>query len=105
MDTVEQRVGRGAAWLDAVYPEWWTRIDLGTLDLAHGCRCVLGQLFGTEQHPNGYATVANHAPDDFDNEDVFWTVVHGFLGSSRMDEVALDEAWIAEVKARWEAGV
>jgi hypothetical protein len=45
--TVEERVARGMALLDATWrPDWWQEglIDLGKLDLQAPCRCVLGQL-------------------------------------------------------------
>ena len=44
--TIEQRVARGAAFLDARHPGWAARIDLDWLDLSMCDRCVLGQLFG-----------------------------------------------------------
>ncbi len=42
--TIAQRVAAGAAFLDGREPGWWERIDLDSLDLGSGCRCVLGQL-------------------------------------------------------------
>ena len=44
MATMTERVAAGAAWLDENQPGWWQRIDLGELNLASSCRCVLGQL-------------------------------------------------------------
>lgn len=46
METMEQRVNRGAALLDEKRPGWWKSVDLARLDLNHCERCVLGQLFG-----------------------------------------------------------
>lgn len=46
MSTVTERVERGAALLDEKRPGWWQRIDLGRLDLAENCDCILGQLDG-----------------------------------------------------------
>jgi hypothetical protein len=45
---VAQRVARGVAVLDAYHgtARWYRKIDLDTLSMAHGDRCVLGQLFG-----------------------------------------------------------
>lgn len=40
------RVERGSAWLDEQYPGWFASIDLMSLDVAHGDKCVLGQVFG-----------------------------------------------------------
>lgn len=44
---VEARVARGAALLDEKHPGWDRLIDLETLDMTSGTRCVLGQLYGT----------------------------------------------------------
>jgi len=43
--TVQVRVKRGAELLDAKRPGWAAKINLGTLDLASHCNCILGQLF------------------------------------------------------------
>lgn len=43
---VRQMVARGAELLDRVKPEWFTLIDLGTLDMALPRYCILGQLYG-----------------------------------------------------------
>lgn len=47
MSTIEERVARGAAWLDSVLPDWWKThaIDLDALDMSDGCQCVVGQLY------------------------------------------------------------
>jgi hypothetical protein len=42
---VAERVARGAAWLDQKYPQWYAKIDLGTLDLGNCTQCVLGQVY------------------------------------------------------------
>ena len=42
----ERRVRRGAAYLDDVDPGWFRGVDAGTLELASGRSCVLGQLHG-----------------------------------------------------------
>ncbi len=41
-----ERVHRGAAYLDDVDPGWHRRVHAGTLELASGRSCVLGQLHG-----------------------------------------------------------
>ncbi len=41
------RVAKGAARLDIVRPEWWTAIDLGSLNIRAYSACVLGQVFGS----------------------------------------------------------
>lgn len=43
---LQQRVERGAKWLDEVSPQWITMIDLTRLDLGNSRCCVLGQVYG-----------------------------------------------------------
>lgn len=44
----EHIVRQSASMLDQISPEWWTaeRVELGTLDIASGSRCLLAQSFG-----------------------------------------------------------
>lgn len=41
-----ERVQRGAAFLDRIYPGWYRKISPSSLNLYNNDRCVLGQLFG-----------------------------------------------------------
>lgn len=41
------RAAAGAARLDKRCPGWADEIDLDTLNLNHGCLCILGQLYGS----------------------------------------------------------
>ena len=43
---VQERVQRGAAYLDDVDPGWHRRVNANTLELEDGRHCVLGQLHG-----------------------------------------------------------
>jgi len=54
METPQERIARGAAWLDATVPNWIDRIDLQTLNLWSPWRCVLGQVFGPADREQGY---------------------------------------------------
>lgn len=45
MDSVEVRVRRGAALLDAELPGWWERVQVNELNMGRKCACVLGQLY------------------------------------------------------------
>jgi hypothetical protein len=42
----EARVARGVALLDEKCPDWRTRVNPDTLDMASDFDCVLGQLYG-----------------------------------------------------------
>lgn len=71
MDTITERVAKGAALLDREYPDWWQIIDLDALALASPCRCVLGQVYAHEVEPggdgedyeDGYDYAINQVPD------------------------------------------
>lgn len=112
-ESVEVRVARGAEWLDAVYPEWWTRIDLGTLELSDSCRCVLGQI--AYLPGDGWEDENGEVESGFDRFmslrfaaglGTAWPIEYGFdTTATGPDYPALDEAWISEIKRRWEAGV
>ncbi len=43
---MQERVQRGAAYLDEVDPGWHRRVNADTLELEDGHHCVLGQLHG-----------------------------------------------------------
>jgi hypothetical protein len=45
---MQEAVNSGAKWLDEYDHDWYTMINLSTLDLAEGACCVLGQVFETE---------------------------------------------------------
>ena len=98
-ETVEARVARGAAWLDSEQPGWERRIDLATLDLQDSCRCVLGQVFGTELHHDGFRWALS-------NLTVPAVIGLGFdeppFAAPSWEE--LDEAWIALLKERFDTG-
>jgi hypothetical protein len=44
--TIAERVNAGAVWLDEHRPGWHNRTNLGRLNLADDCDCVLGQDIG-----------------------------------------------------------
>lgn len=101
MNDLQIRVERGAVWLDAIYPEWWTHLDLGTLQLSNCCRCVLGQVFRTDEDDNGYDLIADNL-----GVTLGWIIGRGFAldPTSNKSWNDLDDAWIAEIKRRWESG-
>ncbi len=115
-DPIEARVARGASHLDAHLPGWERRIDLATLDLADSCRCVLGQLYGGRKElahsvdimapcsPYGHGSICIPYELGIHSDD--FAVDHGFEANtaSYPEYRALDEAWIALIKARFESG-
>ena len=49
--TAEERVKRGARWLDENFPGWEGRIHPDTLDVSSGVDCICGQVFAEEVQP------------------------------------------------------
>ncbi len=69
-----ERVANGIALLDREGPEGWReRIDCDSLDLADGCNCVLGQVYG-----DFWPAIAAFAPTE--TRDAF-SVAHAFAVS------------------------
>lgn len=46
----EQQIELGVQLLDDKYPGWLAEIDLETLDIAIGTKCIIGQLTGDYIH-------------------------------------------------------
>lgn len=75
-DSIQQRVAKGAAWLDTVRPGWRDSISLDKLDIASGCECVCGQTFGG--YSIGTELLRGSVP--YDTEGYYGIVVgHAFL--------------------------
>jgi hypothetical protein len=85
VSTIEERVARGAAYLDATENDWLTRIDLGRLNLLIGVDCIWGQLVG------GYSL----RPKEVDDGEAF-----GFNADYRQPEDTWVEA-VNELEAEW----
>lgn len=94
MSSEQERVTRGAAWLDDVKPGWFTIIDLTTLDLGYAYRCVAGQVFASEAAESGkccgfcYATrtLRDDGVDDPDKK-------YGFVAAG-------SDLWVKAIAAR-----
>ncbi len=94
MSTVEERVAAGAAWLDANEPGWERRIDLATLEVADGCRCVLAQIMPEHRFYRILARLGLPGSR---------AIAYGFA-TDRGDWEALDETWVALIKERFDTG-
>lgn len=122
MININSAVANGAAWLDKVNPGWERQINLEILDLSQSCRCVLGQVVAASVPEDqrrlissggwvinvptsdwawsGYEFVSRLA-DDYDCN---WLYDHGFETVDGQYP-ALDEAWIALIKQRFELDI
>jgi hypothetical protein len=79
-DQARRRVAAGATLLDARQPDWFSRLDVGRLDLHSACRCIVGQVYGD------YDVIVGGALSDVNSEH------HGFtLNCTPFEDD--DEAW------------
>jgi hypothetical protein len=84
--SVQERVARGARWLDGVRPGWRDALELRRLDIHSNVNCVLGQVFAEEaaahpfRYPSGFSYAAMEviptAGSDVAEAD--WCLAHGF---------------------------
>ncbi|QXD15591.1 hypothetical protein GQ464_001210 [Rhodocaloribacter litoris] len=103
-----ERAARGAAYLDAVDPGWYRRLEPDTLALADGSCCVLGQLHGEFRRglvragllDLSSAPRANLSPVRFG----FHCVPFGDEALRARDYAYLDRAWREEIRRRRQAG-
>ena len=100
------RVARGAAYLDEMDPGWAERIDVWSLDLAHGNTCILGQLHGSFPLGLGRAglfSLSSAPRAGFSPVDLGFHCVQGVCEAlQEQDYEYLNEAWHAEIEARVE---
>jgi hypothetical protein len=103
-----ERVARGAALLDEKQPGWEYEIDPGTLDLANGCLCVLGQVFGNFYASIGWMTGETRGQAHFPlaSEYGFWAPTSNAVWTSEIGNQinaeyhALQNAWIEAIADR-----
>ncbi len=98
MDTIAERVARGAALLDERRPGWAGEVNAERLEMNDCYECVLGQLFGG--FIDGWAALDL---DDKDTPDCgFEAESHHNPPSHNPEYAALKAAWLAEIAARLE---
>lgn len=114
MATIADRVKATARILDEKYPSWFTKIDLDTLDMYHGCYCIAGQLEAAYGPRPDYLDLQER----FGRFERFTNRLLSRLSKSRRTELVGEEystweaverlafgtrgkrAWIAEILAR-----
>lgn len=98
------RANQGAAYLDGADPGWASRIDPGTLVLADGQACVLGQLHGDYRRGLSRSRVLDlsSAPTRFVSPvDLgFQASGEGGEEAERLDYAFLTRAWREAVRQR-----
>jgi len=103
MSTTEN-IERGIAYLDSIDPEWRSRVDLDTLDMAQEQHDVLAQVTGLSFYDAVTAALLSSA-DSWSDVQLRWAVEHGFALPYIPDEFEnrrawhdLNKAWRAEVQ-------
>lgn len=111
------RVARGASLLDEKVPDWWNgheqhRINIPTLAMSKPDRCILGQLYQSEDEENPYnkgllalGCLFNEEGYDMRSISRNWQVDYGFEGVHHdgdymQDHENLQNCWIAEIYHR-----
>lgn len=102
MSSIQERVAKGAAWLDEVRPGWRDAINLDTLDICDGHHCVCGQVFAADAlsalgkqdyRPSGFYYIASGFAGYVN------AVAHGFMWSLGTDDARDTEA--CALTAEW----
>lgn len=86
------RVKRGLAWLEETHgPGWEDKIDLATLDLGDGSRCLLGQVYAgsCEEGENGYSVACRSQLSEYGDRESRGFTCHDWEENGP----ALQEAW------------
>lgn len=102
LPSVPERVAAGVAWLDEnVGRDWPSKVRLGGLAMASGCRCVLGYVFrdAAAEYEDGF----NYATEKYGRRKL-WAERLGFDSTDwdGRDYPALNREWkrvIAERQA------
>ncbi len=62
-----EEVAEGIEFLNDEVPDWWTLIDLDTLDLSSADVCVLGQVFAARADETGLASGYHYVLNQYEN--------------------------------------
>ena len=101
--TINERVAKGAAILDAKKPGWERQIDIASLQLADSCHCVLGQLYG--HYFDGLDAIKLlHDPALIPGTSGAGAGFNTYPHEGMTVFADLDEAWISLVKERFDTG-
>ena len=99
---IRERVQTGANWLDASFPGWEYRIDINTLNLMDGVKCVCGQVFANESNEvNGYHYVSgyDYAWDNLFTEGDAW--IQAVIGEDDGDTISEQLGFSARCSDDW----
>lgn len=96
MSTIQERVAKGAEFMDDKAPNWAENIDCENFDIgvAHGC--VLGQTFGDYWEAKNNLGLSDQ--DAFDLG--FNTWFDGYAEPDWTSHASLHKAWLAEIAKR-----
>lgn len=98
MSEAEQRVARGAAYLDEEKADWVSLVDLNLLDMARGDVCIAGQVFAQEAEATWRIQNGFHYLET--EHGLSWTREHGFFEASEALNLDLQVAWMRLITQR-----
>jgi hypothetical protein len=103
LQSVEERVAAGCAWLDQHQPGWVEEINLDELQMDDCAMCVLGQTFGDYWE----SPLVAGRPDTWDELDAYDELARplgfqftGNFGYSRDEYAELGNEWRRVIEAR-----
>lgn len=96
---IDERVAKGAAWLDEHCPNWITRIDLELLDIELPTLCVLGQSFGLDN--GGWIRLMDkHDMSQYEQCCFGFESKHAIDADNKVEYDYLTEAWTEYIENR-----
>ena len=106
MASADDRVGKGAAWLDQDSPGWERAIDLGALEIMSCTDCILGQVYAhlTYLEPLDDAgiptTTGYHIGRERMRVQNLDPYDHGFTASGHQNRADVEAAWARAIAHR-----
>jgi hypothetical protein len=91
---MRKEIEAGMQVLDREAPGWEQIVNVGQLNIALDCDCVLGFVYGS--YWSGLEMLGE--PDNFE-----WSIAHGFTFRGN-DEDGLTDAWKIAIQSRKELG-
>lgn len=107
MSTVAERVSAGIALLDENVEGWRDKIDLATLDIRHTRKCVLGQVFKTDDdswesgYDRGRSVLYFQSCECCSEEGELNPYDYGFDASQDDDDLDIDTQY-DQLRKEWE---
>lgn len=94
---IPRRVENGKRFLNSHEPNWRNRLDADSLNIAHPCECIGGQLHGSFEADTAYPIREQATRNGFFRPKGFSGLILALTGKTRDYYQALTEAWQKEL--------